>query len=327
MPQEKGTKRKVVTLGGGTGTFVVLSALKEIPDVALTAIVTSSDDGGSTGNLRDAYGFLPAGDARQALVALAKDGNVLRKLFAYRFEKGSVAGHNLGNLFLTALTDILGSDEAALREATRILRVKGSVLSATSAPATLRAYLEDGTVIVGEHAIDLREPERSRIREIEFTDPHALSEPAGEALREADVIVLGPGDLYTSIAAVLSADGAKEAIRTSTATLAYVTNLFTKAGQTDGFSASDHVREIARYAGREPDRILMHEGAFPEAALSRYASESEFPIADDLTDDERVMRLSLASVDEVPPLPNDPVPRSLIRHDPSLLREAFRAIL
>lgn len=321
------TPTKFVTLGGGTGTFVVLSALKGLPDVSLTAIVSSADDGGSSGHLRDAYGFLPAGDARQALVALAKDENILRKLFAYRFEKGNVAGHNLGNLFLTALTDLLGSDAAALREASRILRVKGTVLASAERPATLRAILADGSVLEGEHAIDLREPGRSRIMDLGFVDSVPLSPTAADVIRSADYLVLGPGDLYTSTAAVLLPEGMRTVIRESNAKLVYVVNLFTKAGQTDGFSARDHVAALATYAGREPDCIFVHAGAFPEAALARYAAESEFPVEDDLGDDSRVRRVPLASIEEVPALPNDPVPRSLIRHDSALLREAFSTIL
>jgi uncharacterized cofD-like protein len=320
-------KKRIVTLGGGTGTFVTLSALKTLQDVALTAIVSSADDGGSTGHLRDAYGFLPAGDARQALVALAKDENVMRDLFAYRFAKGNVAGHNLGNLFLTALTDLLGSDAAALREASRILRVKGNVVVSTDVPATLRATLADGSVIEGEHAIDLREPGRSQITDICFTEEVAFATSAREAIQRADTIILGPGDLYTSTAAVLIPRGARETLSTAQGKLVYVMNLFTKAGQTDGFSAADHIREIARYAGREPDRILMHAGAFPDSALVRYAEEGELPVVDDLGDDSRIMRAPLASIDEVPALPNDPVPRSLIRHDPALLAETLKTLI
>ena len=141
--------KNVVTIGGGTGTFVVLSALRTLPDMCLSAIVTAADDGGSTGKLRDAYGILPPGDARQALVALAEEGSVLRDLFAYRFSKGDVAGHSLGNLFLTALSDLLGGDAAALAEASRTLRVCGTVIPATDTPATLQATLADGRVVVG----------------------------------------------------------------------------------------------------------------------------------------------------------------------------------
>src|SRR3989338_7066480 len=143
----------IVTIGGGTGPFVVLSGLKALPNVNLSAIVTTADDGGSTGRLRDAYGLLPLGDARQALVALSSDGTVLRDLFAYRFQKGDVTGHNLGNLFLTALTSFLGSEAADIKQASRILRVEVYVIPATEKPAVLVARLEDESEIIGEHAI------------------------------------------------------------------------------------------------------------------------------------------------------------------------------
>ncbi|MBX9765355.1 YvcK family protein, partial [Patescibacteria group bacterium] len=154
------TKRKIVTIGGGTGTFVVLSGLKHVPNLRLTAIVSVLDDGGSTGRLRDAYGFLPPGDARQALVALADDDELIRKLFSYRFTKGDVAGHNLGNLLLTGLSDILGSGADAIAAASKTLRIKGTVLPVSVSPATLVAELEDGSILVGEHSIDERNPNR-----------------------------------------------------------------------------------------------------------------------------------------------------------------------
>ena len=319
--------RNIVTLGGGTGTFVVLSALRLLSDVALTAIVSSADDGGSTGHLRDAYGFLPAGDARQALVALAEETEVLRKLFAYRFDKGNVAGHNLGNLFLTALTDLLGSDALALAEASKLLRVKGTVLQASDEPAVLVAEFADGTVITGEAAIDERVPGRAPIAGVSYAMPVALSAPAAAAIAAADAIVLGPGDLYTSTAAALLAEGTREALAGSRATLVYVCNLFTKAGQTDGMTVQQHCAAIARYAGRMPDRILINTATFSADVLARYGAEGEYPVADDLPEAPSILRADLASVHMVPPLPNDPVPRSLVRHDSGKLKEALAALL
>ena len=319
--------KNVVTIGGGTGTFVVLSALRNIPEISLSALVTTADDGGSTGHLRDAYGFLPAGDARQALVALAEDGNVLRDLFAYRFTKSDVAGHNLGNLFITALTDMLGSDSVALAEASKILRIHGKVIPVTEQSSTLVATLADGTKVTTEHLIDERVSGRSRIESLSFEESAPLSREASLALTAADVIILGPGDLYTSSIAALLPAGMKEIIRDSHATLVYVSNLFTKIGQTDNFTLSDHVSEIARYAGREVDHILVHEGEFTSPVLAGYAKEEEYPVVDDLPLDMRVIRRPLASVNEVPPLPNDPIKRSLIRHEPRLVGEAFLPLL
>lgn len=318
---------KIVTIGGGTGTFVVLSGLRRLPDVSLSAIVTSADDGGSTGRLRDAYGFLPAGDARQALVALAEDGNVLRDLFAYRFDKSEVAGHNLGNLFLTALTDLLGSDAAALEEASRILRVCGTVIPATDAPATLTATLADGTVIKHEHAIDERVGGRAPIRDLALLQPIEMNAAARTALEEADLIIIGPGDLYTSSIAALLPSGMKEAIAGAKARLIYISNLFTKTGQTEDYTVRDHVAEIARYAGREPDVIFLNQGGLTPEVLANYAGEGEYPPLDDfVVSDARVRRVPLVSVYEVPAVPGDPLPRSLVRHDPAKLAAAIATL-
>ena len=317
----------VVTIGGGTGTFVVLSGVRRLPDVALSAIVTSADDGGSTGRLRDAYGFLPAGDARQALVALAEDGNVLRDLFAYRFEKSEVAGHNLGNLFLTALTDLLGSDTAALEEASRILRVCGTVIPATEAPVTLRATLADGTVVENERNIDERIGGRARIQKLELATPAPLSLTARTAIENADLIIVGPGDLYTSSIAALLPLGMRETIAGAKARLVYVSNLFTKTGQTEDYTVRDHVAEIARYAGREPDVIFLNQGGLTPDVLEKYAGEGEYPPLDDyLPSDARVRRLPLVSVYPVPAVPGDPLPRSLVRHDPAKLAAAIATL-
>lgn len=319
--------KRVVTIGGGTGTFAVLSALRTIPDLALSAIVTTADDGGSTGHLRDAYGFLPAGDARQALVALAEDGNVLRDLFAYRFTKSDLAGHNLGNLFITALTDLLGSDRAGLEEASKILRVHGAVIPATDSSSIIVATLQDGSIVKNEHTIDERVVDRARIASLAFEEAMPLAVKAREAIEGADYIVVGPGDLYTSSIAALLPDGMKQAISNSSARLVYVANLFTKLGQTDGYTLKEHVTEIARYAGREPDIVFVHSGSFSQEALEWYAHEGELPVVDDLADDARIVRTPLASVNVVPPLPNDPIRRSLMRHDPQLLAEALAPLL
>jgi uncharacterized cofD-like protein len=319
--------KHVTTIGGGTGTFAVLSSLKNFPGISLSAIVTTADDGGSTGNLRDAYGFLPAGDARQALVALAEDGNVLRDLFAYRFTKSGVAGHSLGNLFLTALTDILGSDTKALEEASRILRVSGKVIPATDTPSTLVATLTDGTIVTYEHKIDERVLGRSSIASLAFAHATPLSFSARRAIETADVIILGPGDLYTSTIAALLPGGTRETMKNSKARLIYIANLFTKLGQTEGYSLQKHISEFERYTGRSPDSVLVHSGEFSPEVLARYAQEGEYPLMDDMGTDKRVRRTPLASVSVVPPLPNDPVARSLVRHDPVLVAEALSSIL
>ncbi len=324
------TQKKVVTIGGGTGTFVVLSGLKRIPNVELTAIVSVLDDGGSTGRLRDAYGILPPGDARQALVALAEGGNgesLMRDLFNYRFSKGDIAGHNFGNLFLTALSDITGSEASALEEASRILRVRGHVIPVSGTPGTLVATLENGEKVVGEHAIDTRTPGRSPIAKLETKENVMASAEAVGAIAAADAIILGPGDLYASTLANFAIGGLTEAVKKSKAKLIYIVNLFTKAGETDGYSARKHVEEVARYAGRHPDAVLVHAGKFEQSVLSLYEKEHEFPVEDDLGEGASIFRRSFADVTVAGKIEGDAVTRSLIRHNSEKLGDAIREII
>jgi uncharacterized cofD-like protein len=320
----------IVTIGGGTGTFVVLSGLKRLPNVYLTAIVSVVDDGGSTGRLRDAYGILPPGDARQAIIALADDADgtsLMRSLFSYRFGKGDIAGHNFGNLFLTALSDILGSGPAAIEAASKVLRVNGRVLPISENAATLVATLENGQTIVGEHMIDERMIGRSPIASLSTKENARASQDSLEALKTADIVVLGPGDLYASTLADFAVLGLSEAVATSKARLVYIVNLFTKAGQTDEFTAQKHVAEITKHVGRKPDLVLVHTGPFSADVLERYAAENEFPVTDDLPQDMSVVRGSFADVILAEKDRSDVVPRSLIRHNPEKIAHAIQALL
>jgi uncharacterized cofD-like protein len=230
-------------------------------------------------------------------------------------------------LFLTALTDLLGSDAAALEEASRILRVCGTVIPATLEPTTLVARLADGSIIKNERFIDDHAMGRARIEELALETQAPLSPAAEAAIEQADLIILGPGDLYTSSIAALLPEGMKEAVQASKARLVYIGNLFTKTGQTEGFTARDHVREIARYAGREPDVIMLNDNGLSKEVLEKYAAEGEYPPVDDfLPTDARVKRLPLVSVYTVPPVESDPLPRSLVRHDPAKLAAALSTL-
>ena len=256
--------KKIVVIGGGTGTYTVLSGLKKFP-VDLTAIVTVADSGGSTGRLRDEFGFLPPGDFRMALVALSPeedDQQVFRQLFMYRFSQGEpgLKGHNFGNLLLTALTDILGSEEQALSYASKILRIKGKVLPVTTESVSLVASYENGTVLKGETFID--EPPKThdcaqKIKDL-WLEPEAVCTPSvTQTILNADMIILGPGDLYTSILANVIVKGVATALQKTNAKLVYIVNLMTKYGQTSGFKASNHVEELTKYVGRYPDLVLV----------------------------------------------------------------------
>jgi len=321
--------KHIVTIGGGTGTFVVLSGLKRIPQIDLSAVVTVADSGGSTGRLRDAYGFLPVGDARQALVALAGDNgmSIIRDLFLHRFSKGDVAGHNFGNLFLTALTEVLGTDVEAIEAASKILKIRGKVLPVSETAPTLVAHLENGESLVGEHEIDAVVVGRSRVKELTTKEPVRAYTRAIEAITDADLIILGPGDLYASTVANLVVDGIPEAIQASKGKLIYVVNLFSKSGQTEGYTASKCVEEITRYAGRKPDYIIVNSGDIPQEALEYYASESECPIEDDLENSPAVIRADVVSTTMFDGDESDVLTRSLIRHDSQKLATLIETLL
>lgn len=325
-------------IGGGTGSYTVLKGLKDLPGFELTAIVTMADDGGSTGRLRDEFGTLPVGDVRSCLVALSSDessGQILRELFLYRFPKNgsSLSGHNFGNLFLTALTNILGDEEQAIEAASHILNVKGEVIGVTRDKVNLVAKYENGEELHGESEID--EPPEShdantRVLELR-TEPEAQLHPdAAEAIAAADLIIIGPGDLYSSLLSNLVIKGMPEALQAAKAKFAYVSNLVSKYGQTHGLTQQDYVNEIAKYAGRKPDAVLINNAPLPESALKIYEQEQSFEIVDDLKDhqsNESVIRADLVSSIIESRSENDTVQRSLIRHDSNKLASELAKLL
>ena len=330
--------QKIVVIGGGTGTYTVLSGFKKYPAdfLDLTAIVTVADSGGSTGRLRDEFGYLPVGDFRMALVALADDSEtsvILRNLFLHRFSKGTgLNGHNFGNLFLVALTDIAGSEEGAIALASKVLRVRGRVLPVSKEKLTLVAEYENGETVRGEAHID--EPEEAhngtlRIKKLRVEPAAHITPEVQSAIREADCLVLGPGDLYTSTLAALVVGGVKEAIQSSSARVVQVVNLMTKYGQTHGFTARAHVEEISRYLGRTPDAVLVNTAPLPEEMLLRYKSQKEFPVKDALheRDGYTIVSTDFLAQDEIKKASGDTLKRSLIRHDSRKLAHAIVGLL
>lgn len=274
--------KKVVTIGGGTGSYVVLRGLKEFP-LDITAVVSMFDSGGSSGILRDEFGVLPPGDVRRCLIALS-DGEraeILRDLFNFRFENGnSLKGHSFGNLLLVALGSIYGSDIEGIRKASQLLDIKGKVLPVSLDKAHLHVLLEDGTEIVGETNIDIPKHDGAvRIRKVFLDPPAALFQEAGRAVREADLIVIGPGDPYTSVIPNLLVGGMPEALRESRGKKIIVTNLMSKWGETHGFAASDMARELLSYSSLPKfDYAICNTATMDSKLVAAYEKEKKYPI-------------------------------------------------
>lgn len=327
---------QVVVIGGGTGTHTVLRGLVPYqPDILTTAIVTMADSGGSTGRLRDEFGQLPVGDVRMALAALASGDDehecLLREMFLHRFDTaGDLSGHTFGNLFLVTLREVLGSEAAAIAAAGRILKIRGAVVPVTYTPADLVATYADGVTLTGEHTIDEPPADRTGVRltELALTPAVSLSADAAKALAAADLIVLGPGDMYTSVLANCVVAGMPEALRTASAPMVYVANLMTKRGQTDGMSVADHVEAVTRYVGRQPDTVLVNTAPLPQHLCERYAREAEYPVRYEAPACPHVYQeVDLLARTEVTTSAGDVLKRSLLRHDPDALATALVELL
>lgn len=320
--------KKIVVIGGGTGSFVILSGLKQYP-FDLSAIVPVTDDGGSTGRLRDEFGFLPVGDARQCLAALASENGLLRQLLLYRFDKGrGLAGHNLGNLILTALEDMVGSEPEAVTQAAKILRLKGKVIPISNQLVTLAARYSSGKTVISEHKIEIHKLALNEKIINLYTIPKAFINPqAALEIKRADLIILAPGDLYNSIIANLVIKGAKTGLKTSKAKLLYIVNLMTLNSQTHGFTAKDHLKEIEAYSGRPVDYIIVNNQPISTKVLKAYEKYLEYPVKDDLGDDPRVIRQPLLAADTYKKPQSDTLKRSLLRHDSNKLAQAIINII
>jgi len=274
--------RKVVTIGGGTGSYVVLRGLKEYP-LDITAVVSMFDSGGSSGVLRDEFGVLPPGDVRRCLVALSdgKRAEILRELFNYRFENGgSLKGHSFGNLFLVALRSIYGNDIEAIRKASELLDIKGKVLPVTLDKADLYAVLSSGETIKGETNIDIPKHDGNmRINKV-YLEPEAnVYQETADAIREADIIVIGPGDSYTSIIPNLLVQGVPEALAANKGKKVLVSNLMTKWGETNDLVASDIAKELLLYGGlKQFDYAICNTSKIENEVLMAYQKEKKFPI-------------------------------------------------
>lgn len=284
--------KKIVVIGGGTGVFTVLTGLKEYP-YHLSAIVSMADDGGSTGVLREEFGTLPAGDIRRALIALSDSNEkVLSELFNFRFgEETSLKGHSLGNLLITALEKITGSFSKAVDEAVRILNINGDVIPVTLSNTRLFAELEDGSIVEGESNIDIPKHNGNiRIKKI-FLKPVVAANPkALEAIKNADAVILGPGDLFTSVLPNLIIPEISKAIQETKAKVIYNVNVMTKFGETNDYKASDFVKKMEEHIGeRFIDYITVNTEKPTGDIVKRYEKENVEFVENDMKDDKRVI--------------------------------------
>jgi uncharacterized cofD-like protein len=320
--------KKVVVIGGGTGNFTVLSGLKN-KEVELCAIVSMADDGGSTGILRDELGVLPPGDVRQCLIALSTSSRLMRSLMNYRFENGGLQGHNFGNILLSALEKVTGSFEKAVEEVAKILNIKGKVLPITTNKVRLNMVLSDDSILHGEREILLSKKPLIGFKSIYLepianADKHAINE-----IMNADLIVFGPGGLYTSLIPSLLVDGVSKALRDTEATKVLVVNLMNKKAHTPGFNASNYVNEVKKFVGDDVfDHILINNKQPPAKLMDKYATESEI-VENDLTSDPRVIATDLIRETEEQYSPMDEIAatRAFIRHDPDKLAHELMNIV
>lgn len=327
--------KKIVVIGGGTGTYSVLTGIKNYTS-NITAVASMADSGGSAKKERDEWGLLPSSDIRKSLLALADvstaDSLLLRKLFQYRFDRGKgFVGMTFGNLFLVTLTKILGTQPKAIEKASEFLRIRGRVLPVTLDKIDLVATYEDGTKVVGEHFID--QPHHHGQIAIKSLSTHpvaSLNPEVGRAIAESDLIIIGPGSFYTTIIANLVIKGMKEAICQSRATKIYIQNLMTEIGQSYKFTASKFISVLDRYLpASQLDFVFINSEPIPPKILSRYKKVDAEPIVNDFptTTTFKVISANLLSPKLVRREKGDLLNRSLVRHDPEKVAKRCMQIL
>jgi len=323
---------KIAVIGGGTGSFTMLSALKGYTS-QIAAIVSMADDGGSTGVLRDELGTLPSGDVRQCLVALS-DSPKIRDLFDYRFDEGTFKGHSFGNLLLTALEKVTGDFSEAVETASEILRVNGVVIPATLDDVRLKMeWAETSLILHGERVIDAEFFKHDPRKAVLSLVPAAQANPTAlSAIEQADLIVIAPGDVYTSLGPLLVIDGMSEALQKSEALKIYVSNLVSKKGQTDKFTVSDHAAEIERFAGAHfLDYVLYNEQVPTKKIAARYEEEGGYitTVDTDVLANAHYHAVGGNFLGEIAePHSGDviPVTRSLIRHNAAAVAQSIMEI-
>ena len=305
-------------MGGGTGLSTLLKGLKKY-DLDITAVVTVTDEGGSSGVIRKELKVPPPGDVRNNFVALSENEELLEKLFNFRFKTGSLKGHTVGNVILAALTMITGSLTRAVETLSEVLAIKGRIYPSSDELVRLVAEMEDGSVVVGEIEI-IRSGKRIRDLKLD-KEVEALPEVL-RMIEEADLVILGPGSLYTSVISNLLVKGVSEAIRRSNTTVVYVANLMTQPGETEGMRLSDHVMEVEKYLGRNIDFVVANSGLPPKDVLERYEREGYSMLELDLQNIESTVIVEHFATTIVDPFDG----KEKIRHDPEKLARVILRI-
>jgi len=318
-------KKRIVTIGGGSGQFALLSGLRDLDKVEITAVVSMADSGGSTGRLRDELGVLPPGDVLKCLLALSRNREIARTILQKRFQDNSrLNGHSAGNMLLAMLSQYAGDFPSGVRALGDILDTRGTVLPITTDRVTLVAELTDGTNLYGESAIDLpRGQDRKRIKRT-FLVPHhgdriKVYPPVVSAIKKADLIIVGPGDLYTSITPNFLIQGVPEALQRSPARISYILNIMTKYGETDDFSARDFIRKAEKSMGRQVDTVVANNTMPGPELLKEYRKQKAQPVRLDVNDrlgKRRVVKSDVLSQTG-----------GIIRHDPAKLSDLIVSLL
>ncbi len=325
--------KKITVLGGGTGSYVVLRALRQIPDLDLSAIVTMMDSGGSTGKLRDQLGVLPPGDLRQCLLALSEAPEIWRRLFTYRFAQGDLKGHNFGNIFISTLEKISANYEEVLEEVHNIMQCIGRVYPATLANANIQVRYDTGRMVETEKLLDEENPDGGKLVEAKAIPSVKANIRAVERINTSDMIIAGPGDLYSSLVSVALAEGIAEAYAHSNGTLVYIMNLMTKSSQTQGYGAFAHLTDFMKYYHRMPDVCIVNNKRVSEEMLTKYRELGEESVVNDLNENGYggiIIETDL--VDNADHIDEDEhlaatFAHSIVRHDESKLKVVLESLI
>lgn len=321
-------RKKIVVLGGGTGSFITLSGLKKYP-YDLSAIVTMMDDGGSTGKLRDQLGVLPPGDLRQCLIALSEAPDIWRKLFNYRFETGDLEGHSFGNILLSALEKVTDSYDEVVDEAHRIMAVQGKVIPVTHDKSRIHVEYNSGRIIEGEKFLDEKSADGNRIKKISLVPSATLNPKVIDAISEADFIIVGPGDLYSSIISISLVKGFKEVLKSSKAKIIFVVNLMTKSSQTPNYSSQDHIDDFSKYFGKQPNFVITNSEKIPNEVVEYYKNESnDIVVSGNLLKVKEIRKPILSPFLNIGKTTLDqPFAHSVIRHDVDKVAKAIVEVM